>query len=1204
MKTIKIFISSVFKEMQVERDVLHRQISGVLHDKIQHNKLDVSFSFIDLRWGIDSRNEADSEKREQKIFDICFNAISECDIFVSFLGSKYGTVVDKKYAEYIFGIEKGESIGNRSITELEIICAKQSKTKSQCLFYFKLNGNEDNPNLTKLKEEIRESNYKTHNYSVMEYDGMPHLEPAFLARVIEDIYELIKRTVEENAYMGNGGKSIVTDYIDRPEYIDKCFNAIGNSSISILNGISGCGKSIILKIFAEKIHNAEYDILIGNPGKVNNLIDIIKQWLMVENIDYNGRKFAEIVELFVNALNSKNKKTIVIFDSVDGVQENELFLILSQFHLLDSKKCTVYMATSDIQLLNVAKHSGVNNIEIDNFSKVEIEQYVRNESSKYNKMIFPEVINAIINNKDLPVASPLYLSMIINDMLLYDMDTFNRMYVSEGDFVKNLIDYMLNKLTLYPNTLGDMCRYRLKQLDKYIYPTLAEFIYSMMAFYHTDLSLSTLKEIFTNVFEDDWDDVSYFTYKFILRGMVEIQDDNIYFTHGIIKYNALACVSNDISISYRKAIIKTLKCNTDVKMLEVVYQLFCLHDFTALLKFQEILNAEDMYKYYNAVIYAVEYFLLDSFSTCSKDLMVIDFIEDFTQTKVGVLMVYRLLTKLNLIERFNKFPNKIIDFYKKSIKKLELFIKDGEENTFFNINIVLIYDHIVEFAVGSGAEMLIKDLLDSMKDIYWTLNFETFSYDERQLYIDCLYRLALAYQSIDELYTAHEIYNKLIEYVLNQKIFCQYIPSIIDFYMQRKKIDIATKLCDEGINMYKSRQGFSINYANCLYKRFCIALTTKEYTVAINFGQKAYDVFYDCYSKDPVNIRNLYSYSIGCSAMEIVYLLLEQHDMSKEYLLKCYELRKYLLSIDANSYLYLDSFSKICLRIVSSKDSFTLEYRMEVLNSEFIAVNEYARNNNNIRAAWLFSNIYMGMQDIQDVTDVLIKNLKYFDELIDIIVSKNNSNSVNSFNNLNEICGILLRIFKTYCEQKNLPLKKGKAFIDIALKVAKLMVEIEISEESINNISNVAAEMSTIYSQQILDSFTNNSFVKDYKIYATHIYEKDKGNPFCVLLYISALQVELLPLLIMHTDLQNNAKKSKLMHMLMSEMNLNTEKMLIDNINEQIMLLKGIANKVKMQQNILLMMQVGCELVKKSDTASIDDKQSVEEVISMIKNIS
>lgn len=395
MKSIKIFISSVFKEMQVERDVLHRQISGVLHEKIQYDKLDVNFSFIDLRWGIDSRDETDREKREQKIFDICFNAIDDCDIFVSFLGSQYGTVVDKKYAEYIFGSEKGESIGSRSITELEIIYARQSKNKNQCLFYFKQNGNEDNPNLTQLKEEIRESNNKILDYSVSVNNGVPHLEPTFLSLVIEDIYELIKRA-DAVSDMGNSRKSIVADYIDRQEFIGKCFNALGNSTLNILHGVSGCGKSVILKIFAEKTHKAGYDILTGKPSKGYNLIDVIKQWIMVEDIDCEGCKFTETVELFVKTINSKNKKTIVIFDSIDGVQENELFLILSQLRLLDNEKCTVYMAASDIHLMNVAKHSGVNSIEIYNFSKAEIEQFIRNESSKYNKTIFPEVLTAII----------------------------------------------------------------------------------------------------------------------------------------------------------------------------------------------------------------------------------------------------------------------------------------------------------------------------------------------------------------------------------------------------------------------------------------------------------------------------------------------------------------------------------------------------------------------------------------------------------------------------------------------------------------------------------------------------------------------------------------------------------------------------------------------------------------------------------------
>lgn len=777
------------------------------------------------------------------------------------------------------------------------------------------------------------------------------------------------------------------------------------------------------------------------------------------------------------------------------------------------------------------------------------------------------------------------------------------MYDSEGNFVKNFINYMLNKLTLYPSTLGEMCRYRLKQLDKYIYPTLAEFIYSTMAVYHTDLSLSTLKEIFTEVFKNDWDEVAYFTYKFILRGMVEILDDNLCFTHSIIKDTALACVPNDTSKEYRKAIIKALKCNTNIEMIEVVFQLFYLQDFTALLILKDTVNNKDINKYYEAVIYAAEYFLLYGFSSCSEDFPVKNLVETLSQNKVGSLVVFQLLVGLNLTANFNKFPKEIIDFYKYSITKLDCLVNEKQKNEYFIFNKILICDHILDYAVNIGAEVHIRDLLSSMNEIYWNINIEILSHEGKEKYTDCLYRLALAYQSIDELHTATDIYNKLTEGVLKQKIFFHHISSLVDYYINSKKMDIARRLCDEGIIVYKSRKGSLINYANCLYKRFYIALHAKDYETAINYGQQAYDVFFDFYTEDPVNMRNLYSYSVGCAAMDIVCSLLKQPDRSDEYRLKCYELRKYLLSIDSNVYMYLSSFTNICLTIVSSKDSYNHEYRTEVLNSAFTAITEYARHNNNLRAAWMFTNLYTSMQEMEDMTEVLIGNLKHFDKLVDIIVSNNSPTNSDRFNNLNEICGMLINIFKIYCEQKNLPLEKGKAFLDIALKIAKIMVEIEINEKSINNISNVAAEMSTIYKQQTISSFGENSFVKDHKIYATRIYEKDKGNPFCVLLYISALQSELLPLLFIQLDLQNDPKRAMMMNMIMSQMNLNTFKMILDNINEQIILLNDIADKVNIQQNILLMMQAGCELVKKSDTASIDDKQRATGIILMIKKI-
>jgi hypothetical protein len=51
MKTVKIFISSTFKDMNAERDVLIKSVFPRLREKAEE-ELGVRVQEIDLRWGV------------------------------------------------------------------------------------------------------------------------------------------------------------------------------------------------------------------------------------------------------------------------------------------------------------------------------------------------------------------------------------------------------------------------------------------------------------------------------------------------------------------------------------------------------------------------------------------------------------------------------------------------------------------------------------------------------------------------------------------------------------------------------------------------------------------------------------------------------------------------------------------------------------------------------------------------------------------------------------------------------------------------------------------------------------------------------------------------------------------------------------------------------------------------------------------------
>lgn len=89
-KTISIFVSSTFSDMQAERDYIRKYTIPLLEEYF--NPKHISIKFIDLRWGVNTR-DGNIEDREEEILRVCFNEIQRCrPFFLGLIGDRYGTI--------------------------------------------------------------------------------------------------------------------------------------------------------------------------------------------------------------------------------------------------------------------------------------------------------------------------------------------------------------------------------------------------------------------------------------------------------------------------------------------------------------------------------------------------------------------------------------------------------------------------------------------------------------------------------------------------------------------------------------------------------------------------------------------------------------------------------------------------------------------------------------------------------------------------------------------------------------------------------------------------------------------------------------------------------------------------------------------------------------------------------------------------------
>src|SRR6266852_5667012 len=118
-KTVRVFISSTFRDMHAERDHLVKVTFPRLRQWCEERRLHLVD--IDLRWGV-TKDEADNGKA----IEICRKEIDRSrPFFLCILGNRYGWVPDELPPEELYRFRGLQAETHLSITHLEILHATQ-----------------------------------------------------------------------------------------------------------------------------------------------------------------------------------------------------------------------------------------------------------------------------------------------------------------------------------------------------------------------------------------------------------------------------------------------------------------------------------------------------------------------------------------------------------------------------------------------------------------------------------------------------------------------------------------------------------------------------------------------------------------------------------------------------------------------------------------------------------------------------------------------------------------------------------------------------------------------------------------------------------------------------------------------------------------------------------------------------------------------
>ncbi|XP_071492969.1 telomerase protein component 1-like [Diadema antillarum] len=277
--TLRVFISSTFRDMHGERDLLTRFVFPELRAKARTRF--VNLYEVDLRWGVN-----EEQTKHSSSVEICLREAKRCDLFLGMLGNRYGymppSYPDLSDEDEFYWLRWHPD--GRSITELEMYHKALYSDESTAKAFFYIRNSEflkDVPNkirgqfedssdqtkekLANLKDTIRNSGCEVFDSYPCKFGGVVEGKPVVMGledfgrRVINNVWNYIENTfpedgeiLDEVAHEGAQHnmflQSQLVTFTGRQTQLKQCLDVIkkAESNLVLLSGKHGCGKTALL----------------------------------------------------------------------------------------------------------------------------------------------------------------------------------------------------------------------------------------------------------------------------------------------------------------------------------------------------------------------------------------------------------------------------------------------------------------------------------------------------------------------------------------------------------------------------------------------------------------------------------------------------------------------------------------------------------------------------------------------------------------------------------------------------------------------------------------------------------------------------------------------------------------------------------------------------------------------------------------------
>ena len=458
-RAIRVFISSTFRDMHEEREILVKRVFPELRNLC--DKRGVTLTEVDLRWGV-----TDEQKAEGRVLPIILEEIERCrPYFIGILGERYGWTPEEPHPE-VDALPKSslwqriltksphrQPEPGRSVTELEIArgVLQNPAMAKHAFFYFRAPSYldclppekradyaADNPDaarrLERLKKEIRASGLPVR-------DGYP--DPAALGElVLRDLTEVINQAFPEGEQAGPlereaaGHDAFARErtavYVANREYFDALdkYAAHGNGGVPFfVTGEPGMGKSALLANWADRVRKA-------HPGAcvLTHFVEATSEgadWAAMLHRILSELKRRFSLDLEVPTAPDDLRSSLgywfrtanwpgglfLVLDGLDHLEDAGGALDLEWLPAVFPDRVRVILSTSPGRPLDALRKRGWPSLEIQPLSVAQRLALVEAYLAQYAKTLDRAHSHRIAHAE--PSSSPLFLTTVLEELRLF-----------------------------------------------------------------------------------------------------------------------------------------------------------------------------------------------------------------------------------------------------------------------------------------------------------------------------------------------------------------------------------------------------------------------------------------------------------------------------------------------------------------------------------------------------------------------------------------------------------------------------------------------------------------------------------------------------------------------------------------------------------------------------------------------------------------